>query len=79
MNATSTRRAAREPEWFATWFDSSHYHRLYAHRDEQEAAGFIDRLIDRLPPAPGATGGRRFMDESVCQRFGCRRRPGLAA
>src|SRR6185436_13577956 len=54
MNATSTRRAAREPEWFATWFDSPHYHRLYAHRDEQEAAGFIDRLIDRLQPAPGA-------------------------
>ena len=44
MNATSTRRAAREPEWFATWFDSPHYHKLYAHRDEQEAAGFIDRL-----------------------------------
>jgi len=54
MNATSTRRAAREPEWFATWFDSPHYHKLYAHRDEQEAAGFIDRLIDRLQPAPGA-------------------------
>jgi SAM-dependent methyltransferase len=54
MNATSTRPAAREPEWFATWFDSPHYHRLYAHRDEREAAGFIDRLIDRLQPAPGA-------------------------
>ena len=36
-----------EPEWFASWFDSDHYHALYAHRDDREAAGFIDRLISR--------------------------------
>ena len=55
MNATSTRHAAREPEWFATWFDSPHYHRLYAHRDEREAAGLIDRLIEQLRPEEGAS------------------------
>ena len=41
-------------EWFATWFDSSHYHRLYAHRDQDEAGAFIDRLIDRIHPRPSA-------------------------
>ena len=54
MNATSTRHAVREPEWFATWFDSPHYHKLYAHRDEREAAGFIDRIVERLAVRPGA-------------------------
>jgi SAM-dependent methyltransferase len=38
------------PQWFASWFDSAHYHRLYAHRNETEAAAFIDALIDRLQP-----------------------------
>src|SRR5690242_11673968 len=37
-------------EWFASWFDSAHYHRLYAHRDEHEAAQLIERLIRRLRP-----------------------------
>src|SRR5262245_58955359 len=37
--------------WFATWFDSPHYHRLYGYRDASEAAGFVDALIDRLHPA----------------------------
>jgi SAM-dependent methyltransferase len=41
-------------EWFASWFDSAHYHALYAHRDEHEAAAFIDALVRRLQPAPGA-------------------------
>src|SRR5690348_9531436 len=41
-------------QWFASWFDSAHYHRLYAHRDEAEAAAFIDALIDRLQPATAA-------------------------
>jgi SAM-dependent methyltransferase len=42
-----TRQAITPPEWFASWFDSAHYHRLYAHRDAQEAARFIDALIER--------------------------------
>ena len=39
-----------QDEWFASWFDSPHYHRLYAHRGVAEAAGFIDALIERLRP-----------------------------
>jgi len=46
--------AERSP-WFASWFDSIHYHKLYAYRDEIEAAGFIDGLISRLRPESGAT------------------------
>ena len=46
--------ATPRTEWFATWFDSSHYHRLYAHRDQQEAGAFIDRLVNRLHPTPSA-------------------------
>jgi len=42
-------------DWFASWFDSSHYHQLYAHRDEGEAARFLDALIARLQPGPGAS------------------------
>jgi hypothetical protein len=32
-----------QPEWFASWFDSEHYHNLYSHRDDHEAAAFISR------------------------------------
>ena len=39
-----------QTEWFASWFDSPHYHRLYAHRNADEAAGFIDALVERLRP-----------------------------
>jgi SAM-dependent methyltransferase len=53
----SGRRAAVEAkveeEWFASWFNSPYYHTLYAHRDENEAAGLIDRLVDRLRPRDG--------------------------
>jgi SAM-dependent methyltransferase len=55
--ATATVKAnptSAKPEWFASWFDSEHYHRLYAHRDEREAGRFIDKLIARLRPAAGA-------------------------
>ncbi|HEV8282788.1 MAG TPA: class I SAM-dependent methyltransferase [Chitinophagaceae bacterium] len=41
--------------WFKTWFNSSLYHSLYAHRDENEAAKFIDTLIEELKPQPGAS------------------------
>ena len=37
--------------WFAVWFDSPHYHQLYAHRSDAEAAGFIDALTARLARA----------------------------
>ncbi len=39
--------------WFKDWFNSPYYHKLYAHRDETEAAGFIDKLIAHLQPAKG--------------------------
>ena len=40
-----------QEEWFKHWFDSSFYHRLYANRDEWEAAGFVDALLGHLCPA----------------------------
>jgi SAM-dependent methyltransferase len=42
------------PDWFREWFDSPYYHKLYVDRDEQEAAAFIGRLLDRLHPPPGS-------------------------
>ncbi|MBI3883116.1 MAG: methyltransferase domain-containing protein, partial [Sphingobacteriales bacterium] len=41
--------------WFKDWFNSHYYHELYAHRDDTEAAAFIDKLIDYLKPQAGAT------------------------
>ena len=43
-----------DSEWFAAWFDSVHYHRLYAHRDMDEAADLVDALVRRLAPPSGA-------------------------
>ena len=42
-------------DWFASWFNSVHYHRLYAHRDAAEAAGFVDALVAQLKPRAGAS------------------------
>jgi SAM-dependent methyltransferase len=39
--------------WFETWFDTVFYHQLYANRDENEAANFIDELLAELQPQPG--------------------------
>ena len=47
-------RAERSP-WFVSWFDSIHYHNLYAYRDDSEAAGFIDELIQYLRPVNGSS------------------------
>jgi SAM-dependent methyltransferase len=55
MPATTTRTISTAScEWFADWFDSPHYHHLYAHRDAGEAARFVDALIARLAPRRGA-------------------------
>ena len=43
-----------QAEWFASWFDSPHYHKLYAYRNETEAATFIDALVGRLRPREGS-------------------------
>jgi 2-polyprenyl-3-methyl-5-hydroxy-6-metoxy-1,4-benzoquinol methylase len=41
--------------WFKDWFNSPYYHQLYFNRDQQEAAAFIDKLLEHLKPASGAT------------------------
>lgn len=40
--------------WFKDWFNSPYYHQLYFNRDVQEAATFIDALINHLKPTAGA-------------------------
>lgn len=40
--------------WYADWFNSPFYHKLYFERDEQEAAAFIGTLIDHLHPPAGS-------------------------
>lgn len=37
-------------EWYSSWFDSPYYHLLYAHRNHQEAADFVKRLLDLIQP-----------------------------
>jgi SAM-dependent methyltransferase len=53
MNTTLS--PALHSNWFNHWFDTSFYHSLYAHRDEKEAAGFIDALIAELNPDLNST------------------------
>lgn len=48
-------------EWYQDWFDTTYYHLLYQHRDETEAASFIDRLVQVLNPDPDA-----FMLDLAC-------------
>jgi SAM-dependent methyltransferase len=58
MTVTIERAAetsSRQDEWFANWFDSPHYHQLYSHRDEGEAAEFIDNLLEVVGPPDLAT------------------------
>ena len=56
MNGIATDRQTRRGEqWFASWFDSRHYHTLYADRNDREAADFVDRLVERQKLAPGST------------------------
>ena len=45
---------AQPSDWFVSWFDSPHYYKLYAHRDEGEASRCVDALVDRLRPADGS-------------------------
>ena len=42
-------------EWFADWFDSPYYHILYKERNESEAEGFIDHLLETLDPPSGSS------------------------
>ena len=40
-------------EWFAEWFDSPFYHRLYSNRDDHEARRFVEHLVAFLGLTPG--------------------------
>src|SRR5262245_25412834 len=40
--------ALEASSWYKVWFDSEYYRKLYGHRDEKEAAGFIEVLGDEL-------------------------------
>ncbi|MEO7800772.1 MAG: class I SAM-dependent methyltransferase [Ginsengibacter sp.] len=40
--------------WFENWFNSPYYHALYFDRDIEEAANFIDKLINYLQPLQGS-------------------------
>ncbi len=42
MNKEKSKASLKE--WYGSWFDSSYYHILYKHRDQQEAQTFIDNL-----------------------------------
>lgn len=46
--------AGVQPSWFRSWFDTTFYHQLYAHRNDQEAVHFIDNLLPMLQPMPHA-------------------------
>jgi len=39
--------------WYASWFDSPFYPMLYKHRDEQEAADFLDLLLQKIKVPKG--------------------------
>lgn len=41
-------------EWFDEWFNTIYYHILYKHRDYEEAAAFLDHLIEYFNIAPKA-------------------------
>ena len=40
-------------EWFEQWFDTSYYHLLYDHRNDEEAEFFMKNLLDHLDLQPG--------------------------
>ena len=50
-----------DKQWFKDWFNTPYYHQLYFKRDENEAAAFIDKLIDYLKP-----NAHSFMLDVAC-------------
>ncbi|CAN5689551.1 class I SAM-dependent methyltransferase [soil metagenome] len=42
-------------EWFDIWFNTPYYHLLYFDRSREEAAAFINTLVDFLKPAATST------------------------
>lgn len=53
-----TEEERAKKDWYETWFDSPYYHILYRDRDEDEAAFFVDQLVERLK----AQKGDRILD-----------------
>lgn len=43
-----------ERQWFEKWFDTPYYHLLYNHRDDKEAAKFIEQLLGFLDLPKGS-------------------------
>lgn len=41
--------------WYKEWFGTRYYALLYGHRDEVDAATWVQAVLDRWQPAPGAT------------------------
>lgn len=54
MNITIDEMIGARKNWFKDWFDSEFYQKLYAHRNEKEAAEFVTTLTDELQPAANA-------------------------
>ncbi len=52
------------PEWYASWFESPWYMRLYRHRTEEEAREAVD-LVQRLAGVPR---GSKVLD--LCCGYG---------
>lgn len=50
--------ARTKKDWYESWFDSPYYHILYKDRDKEEAAFFVERLVERLETKKGD----RFLD-----------------
>lgn len=48
-------RSEESGEWYAQWFDTPFYHKLYAHRDYNEAQQFISNLDAHLGLQSGAS------------------------
>jgi SAM-dependent methyltransferase len=45
----------KKQDWFENWFNSPWYPILYQHRDELEAAHFVESLMHHIPLSPGAS------------------------
>lgn len=43
-----------DKQWYQGWFNSPFYHKLYFERDEKEAEGFINQLIQHLKIPSGS-------------------------
>ena len=40
--------------WYKDWFGTRYYALLYGHRDEEDAARWVQAILDRWTPAPGS-------------------------